>query len=73
MFELLDAETNSSATLRKYAEKNPKCREILLQKADLQDKKHLQVINKDEFKKVLSHLEGVLDKIEEELTKHDEG
>ncbi|KRT78723.1 Glutathione S-transferase [Oryctes borbonicus] len=67
---LANAETNSSAILREYAEKNPKHKDILLQKADLQEKKHFQVISKDEFAKVIGKLDNVLDKIEEELAKH---
>ncbi|KAK9743620.1 Glutathione S-transferase, N-terminal domain [Popillia japonica] len=59
---LANAEINSSTMLRERAEKNPQHKEILLQKAELQEKKHLQVIDKNEF-----------DKIEEELSKHGEG
>lgn len=67
-----NAESNSSTTLREHAEKNPKSREILLQKADLQDKKHIQVTNKEEFSKIVDHLDNVLDKIEEELSNQGE-
>ncbi|KAI4470385.1 gdap1 isoform a [Holotrichia oblita] len=70
---LANAEINSSTMLRERAEKNPQHKEILLQKADLQEKKHLQVIDKNEFGKILGHLDNVLDKIEEELSKHGEG
>lgn len=73
LFVFIDAEINSSTMLRERAEKNPQHKEILLQKAELQEKKHLQVIDKNEFGKIIGHLDNVLDKIEEELSKHGEG
>ncbi|GLV34856.1 Gdap1 [Carabus blaptoides fortunei] len=63
-------ERNTSKLLRTYAEKNLESREILLQKAIAQDKKHLTITNLDEYLKLLDQVDNVLTKVEEELAKH---
>lgn len=64
------AEKKSSASLRETAEKNPESRDVLLQKANAQDKKHLLVTDKSEYLKVLAQVDQVLDEVEEELASH---
>lgn len=65
-------ENNSSKILRQYAEKNSEGREMLLQKAAAQDKKHLTITNLAEFTKLLDQIDVVLTQVEEELSKHEE-
>ncbi|XP_022912220.1 ganglioside-induced differentiation-associated protein 1 [Onthophagus taurus] len=69
---LANAEKGSSKKLREYAEKNPSCRDILLQKAESQEKKHLNVIERDQFYKILDNIDRVLSSVETELSSHDE-
>jgi hypothetical protein len=56
-----------SAILRKAAERNPGSRDILLQKAEAQDKKHAKVITKEGFKELMDQVDSTLDKVEEQL------
>ncbi|CAH0547191.1 unnamed protein product [Brassicogethes aeneus] len=67
---LANAERDSSANLRKYAEENANAKEMLLKKAEAQDKKHKTIINKEEFLKLLGQVEEVLTQIEAELGTH---
>lgn len=67
------AERNSSKMLREYAMKYEESREMLLQKAAEQDKKHTKIINLDEYMSLLVQVDNVLTEVEEELTKHTEG
>lgn len=70
---LTAAENKSSVSLRETAEKNPESREVLLQKAKAQDKKHVLVTDKNEFLKVLSQVSDILDLVEQELASHTGG
>lgn len=63
-------ERNSSKILRMYAEKNEKFREVLLQKAADQDKKHLKIVNAEEYVRLLDQVDTVLTEVEDELAKH---
>ena len=69
----LGAEDNSSTVLRTHAEKNPSCRQVLLQKAELQDVKHQTVIDRNEYLKVLDKVDDLLGTIERELSNHTKG
>lgn len=53
-----------------YAEKNAEFRDMLLQKAADQDKKHLKIVNANEYTKLLEQVDAVLTEVEEELAKH---
>ncbi|XP_066991991.2 ganglioside-induced differentiation-associated protein 1 [Anabrus simplex] len=67
------AEINSSANLRKHAENNREFRDVLLQKAKIQDVRHEKLLIKEEFKKVLDQVSSVLGEVEDELASHKEG
>ncbi|XP_066256128.1 ganglioside-induced differentiation-associated protein 1 isoform X2 [Euwallacea similis] len=68
---LLNADKENARNLKKYAEENPDARQMLLEKADNQEKKREKLLNKDEFVKLLNETEKVFDKIEAELAEHD--
>lgn len=70
---ITDGENNSGKILRQLAEKNPESKAVLLQKADIQDKKHEKILNKNEFLNVLNQVDQVLKTVEDELTKHEGG
>lgn len=70
---LVAAERNSSKMLRMYAEKNVESKEILLQKAVEQDKKHLKIVSEEEYVKLLESVDAVLTEVEEELASHSGG
>lgn len=59
--------------LRRYAECGGDSKEMLLQKAAEQDKKHSTIINPEEFQKVVDHVDAILTEIEEELASHTGG
>lgn len=59
--------------MRETAEKVPEAKDILLQKANQQDKKHQIVLNKDEYLKVLKNVDDVLEQVEKELSGHVNG
>lgn len=70
---LVDSEKNKSKTLRKHAESNPEARQILLQKANIQDQKVAIVLDKELYLKVLQQVDDVLSQVEEQLSKYPEG
>lgn len=56
--------------MKKLAETNPDYKDVLLKKAEIQEKKHLTVTNKDEYIKILEQVDDVLTKVESELSLH---
>ncbi|KAK3923927.1 Ganglioside-induced differentiation-associated protein 1 [Frankliniella fusca] len=66
------SEVNQSNYMREHAENNPKFRDVLLQRADLLDKKHDSIINREEYTKWLKNVETVLAQVEDELASHNE-
>lgn len=52
------------------AELNLDAKDILLKKADMQEKKHILVTDKEEYLKVLKSVDYVLEKAESELASH---
>lgn len=69
----LAAEKNSANILRMHAERNPDIQDILLQKAQFQETKHVSVTDKEEFKKILNQVDAALSEVEKELESHTEG
>ncbi|KAL1517839.1 hypothetical protein ABEB36_001551 [Hypothenemus hampei] len=68
--QLVKADEESAANLRRYAEETPGARAMLLEKAENQEKKREKLLNKQEFIKILNQAEEVFDKIEAELAEH---
>ncbi|CAG9761571.1 unnamed protein product [Ceutorhynchus assimilis] len=71
--QLVNADKNSADNLRKYAQENPDAKEMLLEKAENQEKKREKLLNKDEFLKICQQAEKVLDEVEAELSQHTNG
>jgi Iap family predicted aminopeptidase len=69
----LAAEKNSANVLRMHAERNPDIQDILLQKAKVQEAKHISMTDKEEFKKILNQVDAALSEVEKELESHTEG
>ncbi|GFG38618.1 hypothetical protein Cfor_09222 [Coptotermes formosanus] len=69
---LMAAEKNSANILRMHAERNPDIQDILLQKAQFQETKHVSVTDKEEFKKILNQVDAALSEVEKELESHTE-
>lgn len=67
---LAKAELNSNKILRQTAEENPSHKNVLLKKAELLEKKHFNIMDKDEFVKTLDRVEKIFDIIENELASH---
>nr|UUV68093.1 glutathione S-transferase [Dendroctonus rhizophagus] len=68
--QLVNADKNSATNLRKYAQDNPDAREMLLEKAENQEKKHEKMQNKEEFVAILKETDKVFDEVEAELAQH---
>ncbi|XP_045766669.1 ganglioside-induced differentiation-associated protein 1 [Maniola jurtina] len=66
---LKNGDLSSSKNLRKLAEENPKAKDVLLYKAEIQDRKHEILTSEDEYVKVLNIVDEVLSLIEEQLKK----
>ncbi|XP_068618420.1 ganglioside-induced differentiation-associated protein 1 [Battus philenor] len=62
----------SSKNLRKLAEENPKVKDILMYKAQIQERKHEILTNEEEYKKVLNIVDAVLSQVEEQLKEQGE-
>lgn len=69
----LDSEKDAPERLRKHAEENPEVRDVLLQKASVQEQKNSVLTNKDEYVQILDQVDEVLTNVEKELTSHAEG
>ncbi|XP_066148080.1 ganglioside-induced differentiation-associated protein 1 isoform X2 [Euwallacea fornicatus] len=69
--QLLNADKDSAENLKKYSKENAEARQMLLEKAENQEKKHEQLLIKDEFVKILNETEKIFDKVEAELAEHD--
>lgn len=65
------AEENNVANLRALAEKHPSMRQVLLEKADVQEKKHKIIKDENAFAKLLDQLDTVLQEVEKELSSRD--
>lgn len=59
--------------LRKYAEKNPDASKMLIKKAEAREAQYNHLLDVSNYKKVLDHVDMILNKVEEELAKHREG
>ncbi|KAJ2944383.1 hypothetical protein O0L34_g18385 [Tuta absoluta] len=70
---LKSADLSNSNNLRKLAEENPKVKEILLYKAQIQERKHEILTNEEEYTKILNIVDQVLTEVEEELKEQNEG
>ncbi|XP_013190795.1 ganglioside-induced differentiation-associated protein 1 [Amyelois transitella] len=70
---LKSGDIGSSQNLRRLAEENPKAKEILLYKAEIQDRKHEILASEEEYLKILNVVDEVLALIEEELRGQTEG
>ncbi|XP_047504719.1 ganglioside-induced differentiation-associated protein 1 [Pieris napi] len=66
---LKNGDLSNSKNLRKLAKANPKAENVLLYKAEIQDRKHEIITNEDEYLKVLNVVDDVLSHVEEQLTK----
>lgn len=64
---------SNSQYLRRLAEENPKARDILLYKAEIQDRKHEILTNEFEYMKTLNVVDEVLTAIEKQLKTQSEG
>ncbi|XP_041987107.1 ganglioside-induced differentiation-associated protein 1 [Aricia agestis] len=69
---LKSGDLTSSKNLRRLAEENPKAKDVLLYKAEIQDRKHDIISNEDEYMKILNVVEEVLAQVEEQLLKQGE-
>lgn len=67
------AEINNTKSLYQLAEKYPESKEVLLQKAKVQELRHSTVADPDEYRKVLVKVDTVLNEVETELASHSEG
>ncbi|XP_050296805.1 ganglioside-induced differentiation-associated protein 1 isoform X2 [Anthonomus grandis grandis] len=67
---LIKSDTNLAKNLRKYAEENPEAREMLLEKAENQEKKREKLLKKEEFSAICNQTEEVFNKVEEELSQY---
>lgn len=52
---------------------NPEARDILLKKAEFQDKKHQLITDKEEYIKILENVNIILIKVEEQLNEMKKG
>ncbi|KAH1010467.1 hypothetical protein HUJ05_004756 [Dendroctonus ponderosae] len=68
--QLVNADKDSAKNLRKYAEDNPGAREMLLEKAENQEKKHEKMLNKEEFVAILKEADKLFDEVEAQLAQH---
>lgn len=66
--QLAVGEEKSIKRLRELAEIHPEIKDILLEKAELQEKKHNIIVNEEQFKKLLDQVEDVLNEVEKELS-----
>lgn len=64
---------SNSQNLRKLAEENPKAKDILLYKAEIQERKHKILTNEAEYLKVLNIVDQVFSEIEKQLKSQSEG
>lgn len=64
---------SNSENLKKLAEANPKAKDILLYKAEIQERKHEILTNEAEYLKVLNVVDQVLSEIEQQLKNQSEG
>ncbi|XP_023936772.1 ganglioside-induced differentiation-associated protein 1 [Bicyclus anynana] len=69
---LKTGDLSSSKNLRKLAEENPKARDVLLYKAEIQDRKHEILTSEEEYLKVLNIVNEVLSHVEEQLKQQNE-
>lgn len=67
-FNITAAEEKNVATLRKLAEQFPEFKHILIEKAEVQEKKHHIVTNEAAFAKLLDQVDAVLQEVEKELS-----
>lgn len=72
-FSFKGKERSSSEELRKHAELNPEAREVLLEKASAKERNFKRIANREEFLKMLEQVDGVLNAVEHELSKHGPG
>lgn len=68
--QLVNHDKDNADKLRKYAEQYPEAREMLLEKAAIQEKRREQLLNKDEFLKILDQADEVFEQVEKELSQH---
>ncbi|CAH2244414.1 ganglioside-induced differentiation-associated protein 1 [Pararge aegeria] len=69
---LKNGDLSSSKNLRKLAEENPKAKDVLLYKAEIQDRKHEILTSEEEYLKVLYIVDEVLSHVEEQLKQQNE-
>ncbi|XP_071451722.1 ganglioside-induced differentiation-associated protein 1 [Hetaerina americana] len=69
---MMAADQNSCQNLKKCAEKNPEHKEILVQKAEVHERRHNIVTSKEEYSKVIDLVNSVLMEVETELGSHDQ-
>lgn len=70
---LKSGDLSNSSNLRKLAEEHPKAKNILLYKAEIQDRKHEIISNEEEYTKVLNIIDQVLAHVEAQLKVQPEG
>ncbi|CAK1556275.1 unnamed protein product [Leptosia nina] len=66
---LKNGDLSNSKNLRKLAKEHPKAENVLLYKAEIQDRKHEIITNEEEYLKVLNVVDDVLGQVEEQLTR----
>lgn len=66
--QLAGGEEKSIQRLRELAEIHPEIKDILLEKAEVQEKKHNIIVSEEQFAKLLDQVDGVLKEIETELS-----
>ncbi|XP_046660311.1 ganglioside-induced differentiation-associated protein 1 isoform X1 [Homalodisca vitripennis] len=69
---LVAGEEKNVANLRKLAEKHPNIKRILLEKAEVQEKKHQLVMDEASFEKLLDQVDTALQEVEKELASRSE-
>lgn len=71
IYFVTEAEEKNATNLRLLAEKNPNIKNILLEKAEVQEKKYNLIKDEVEFEKLLDQVDSVLKEVEKELSSRD--
>ncbi|XP_045450744.1 ganglioside-induced differentiation-associated protein 1 [Melitaea cinxia] len=69
---LKNGDLSNSKNLRRLAEEHPKAKDVLLYKAEIQDRKNEIIANEEEYLKVLNVVDDVMEQVEKQLKEQSE-